>query len=94
MTDLLPIQPGSGASARIVPRNSVREAAEKLEATFLAEMLKSAGLGAQSHEFSGGIGEDQFASFQREALADAMVQRGGIGLAEMFYNALKETADE
>jgi len=94
VTDYLPIQPAQAGTARIVPQNSVREAAEKLEATFLAEMLKSAGLGAQDHGFAGGIGEDQFASFQREALADEMVKRGGIGLAELFYNALVEKADE
>ena len=94
MTDSLPIQPLAAGSTHVRPQNTVREAAEKLEATFLAEMLKSAGVGAQSHAFSGGIGEDQFASFQREALAAEMVKRGGIGLAETFYNALKEKADD
>ncbi|MFK7939508.1 MAG: rod-binding protein [Roseovarius sp.] len=69
---------------------AAREAAEKLEATFLAEMLKSAGLGTQANSMSGGIGEDQFASFHRQALADAMVESGGIGLAETIYNAMME----
>lgn len=94
MTDFLPIQTNAPVSAKLKPEMTARETAEKLEATFLAEMLKSAGLGAQSHSFSGGIGEDQFASFQREALAEAMVERGGIGLAEIFFNAIKEKADE
>lgn len=69
---------------------SARQAARQLEATFLAEMLKSTGLGTPPEGFSGGIGEDQYASFHRQALADAMVRAGGIGLAETFYQALME----
>lgn len=94
MTDFLPALPAATAPSGSKPQLAMHAAAEQLEATFLAEMLKSAGLGAQSHGFSGGIGEDQFASFQREALAEAMVKRGGIGLAEVFFNALKEKANE
>ncbi|MFU1478145.1 rod-binding protein [Roseovarius sp. C7] len=68
-----------------------REAAEKLEATFLAEMLKSSGLGKSGQ---GGEGEeDHFASYQRDALAQAMVRKGGIGLAEMFFRAMAGRAD-
>ncbi|MEM7321148.1 MAG: chemotaxis protein chel, partial [Pseudomonadota bacterium] len=37
----------------------MREAAEKLDATFLAEMLKAAGFGEQENSFSGGTGEAQ-----------------------------------
>ena len=72
-------------------RNDVklREAAQKLEATFLAEMLKSAGLGEPRDAFSGGIGEDQFQSFLREAQAEEMAAAGGIGLAEALFEALK-----
>ncbi|QIE45777.1 hypothetical protein G5B38_09705 [Pseudohalocynthiibacter aestuariivivens] len=73
---------------------NARGAAEKLEATFLAEMLKSCGLGTQNSSFGGGVGEEQFASFQRQALADAMVQTGGIGLAEHFYQAILEKSDD
>ena len=67
----------------------LREAAVQLEATFLAEMLKSAGLGESGHSFSGGIGEDQFASFLVGRQADAMARAGGIGLAESLYLALR-----
>lgn len=67
----------------------LRQTAERLEASFLAEMLKLAGLGKTSKEFGGGAGEDQFASFLREAQAKEMVKSGGIGLAESFYHALK-----
>ncbi|MEP2532351.1 rod-binding protein [Shimia sp.] len=72
---------------------ALRKAAEDLEASFLAEMLKSAGFGKPRESFGGGAGEDQFASFLRMEQARAMVRSGGIGLTEAFYNALKETSD-
>lgn len=88
MTDSIPLPQVSTTSSKVNARLSPRQAAEKLEATFLSEMLKSTGFGKQNHGFSGGIGEDQFSSFQRDALAKEMVQRGGIGLAEVFFNAM------
>ena len=72
----------------------LREAAQELEVTFLAEMLKSAGLGTPREAFGGGIGEDQFGSFLREAQAREIVKAGGIGLAERLFEALKERSDE
>lgn len=66
------------------------DAARALEANFLAEMLKSAGLGATPEGFGGGPGEDQFASFLRQEQAEALVDAGGIGLAESLYNSLLE----
>ncbi len=69
---------------------SLRDVSQKLEASFLAEMLKAAGLGKQENSFGGGAGEDQFSSFLVQAQADAMVQTGGVGLSEMIFNALKE----
>ena len=77
------------------PRETpAREAAQKLEATFLAEMLKSAGVGEQENSFSGGIGEDQFASFQRQIMAEALAKNGGIGLAEQFYTSMMEAQND
>lgn len=70
------------------------KAANDLEANFLAEMLKSAGLGKPRESMGGGAGEDQFSSFLRMEQAKAMVQAGGIGLSEAFFNALKERADD
>ena len=72
---------------------ALREAALRLEATFLSEMLKSAGLDAMSGGFGGGIGEDQFASYLRDAQAEEMARAGGIGLAESLFNALKRQDD-
>ena len=66
------------------------EAAQQLEATFLAEMLKSAGVGEPRDMFGGGAGEEQFSSFLRQAQSEEMVKAGGIGLAEHLFEALKE----
>ena len=73
---------------------ALRQAAQDLESTFLAEMLKSAGLGKSRDSMGGGAGEDQFASFLVRAQAEQMTKAGGIGLAEMFFNALKETQND
>lgn len=72
----------------------MREASVQLEASFLAEMLKSAGVGKTSESFGGGIGEDQYASFLREQQADAMARSGGIGLAEQIFESLKERQND
>lgn len=71
---------------------ALRAAAGELEAQFLAEMLKSAGFGEPRESFGGGAGEEQFASFLRQEHADEMVRRGGVGLAESIFEALKERA--
>lgn len=71
----------------------LRAAAEKLEATFLAEMLKTAGLGKAPTSFGGGEGEDQFASFLIQEQAGHVVEAGGIGLAEKIFETLKEQID-
>jgi len=86
------------ATAITIPVHSDRDtnlhqAAQALEATFLAEMLKSADFGKPRESFGGGAGEDQFSSFLRQAQAEEMVKAGGIGLAEQLFEALKERAD-
>jgi Rod binding domain-containing protein len=73
--------------------DELRDVSKKLEATFLAEMLISAGFGKTPDAFGGGEGEDQFASFLIQAQAEKMVKAGGIGLAEQLFEALKERAD-
>jgi len=69
------------------------QAAKDLEASFLSEMLKSAGFGKPREANGGGVGEDQFGSFLRQEQAKSMVDKGGIGLAQSLYEALKEQAD-
>ena len=71
----------------------LRQAAQAFEAGFLAEMLKSAGLGRVPGGFGGSAGEDQFASFLVRAQAEAMVAAGGIGLSQAIFEALKVRAD-
>lgn len=69
----------------------LREVSQKLESTFLAEMLKSAKFGETPEAFGGGIGEDQFASFLRQAHADEMAKSGGLGLSESLFAALSRS---
>lgn len=90
MTDIVSTPSTVPLPAGASHASKAMEAAQKLEATFLAEMLKSTGLGEQDNSLSGGHGEDHFASFHRQAIADQMVKSGGIGLSEAFYRALME----
>jgi len=64
------------------------EVAQSLEAQFLSEMLKSAGIGQTPEEFGGGSGEDQFSSFLRDEQAKQMTQAGGIGLAQSLFDSM------
>jgi Rod binding domain-containing protein len=82
---LTPIRTGQDAT--------LMQKAQELEASFLAEMLGHAGLDMPSESFGGGIGEDQFASLLRGEQAKAMVQKGGIGLAEHLFRALSQRAE-
>jgi flagellar protein FlgJ len=92
ISSINPAHPGSGGESP-TRGSRAKQAALALEASFLSEMLKSAGFGSQVSTFSGGAGEDQFASFHREAIAERMVRAGGIGLAEYFFKAMMEAKD-
>jgi len=85
---LPPPRPATSLPDYIHTTPGLRDAAQKLEATFLAEMLKSAGVGAPRDAFGGGAGEEHFSSFLREAQAEEMVKAGGIGLAEALFQAM------
>jgi len=80
-------------TARDTAEAKLRKVAQQLEATFLAEMLKHSGVGESRDVLGGGIGEDQFGSFLRQAQAEEMAKSGGIGLAEHLFEALKEKSD-
>lgn len=76
------------------PREAaIRKAAEALEAAFLSEMLKGAGLGESQNTFGGGIGESQFQSFLRDEQAAQMQAAGGIGLAEQLVRSMTGRTD-
>lgn len=80
-------------SAPTTKDEQLRELATKLEATFLAEMLKNAGFGAAREGFGGGIGEEQFSSFVVQNHARKLAETGGIGLAENIFHSLKGRED-
>ena len=54
--------------------------ADGLERAFLSEMLKYAGPRSAEGEFSGGIGESQFASMLTDAYAEALSRKLDLGL--------------
>lgn len=64
------------------------ELSQSLEANFLSEMLKTAGLGKARDTFGGGAGEDHFSGFLVREYAEAAVRSGGIGLSEAIYRSL------
>ena len=88
--------PGKIAGTPAMPGTDsrLRKVAEDLEATFLSEMLKSAGLGETRSAFGGGHGEDQFSSFMRDEQARQMVRAGGIGLTEALFQTLKDRQND
>jgi hypothetical protein len=73
---------------------ALRNALEKLEARFLAEMLKAARFGETPATMGGGIGEDQFSSYLTNAHAEALAARGGIGLAEQIFQVMTRTRND
>ena len=82
-------QHGPPAMRRPAPDTAdLRALARALEASFLEEMLKHAGLGEARGAFGGGVGESQVASLLRAEQARALVERGGIGLSESLFRAL------
>ncbi|WP_417806551.1 rod-binding protein [Thioclava sp.] len=85
---------GAPLSSKTKHEETMRAAAIELEANFLAEMLKHAGLGEMEGAFSGGVGEEQFASFLRQEQSQLMAGAGGIGLAETIFEAMKAREDE
>ncbi len=85
-----PITTGTAAPPPNASRNEkLMQAARELETSFLTEMLKSAGYGKARESFGGGAGEDQFQSFLLREHARAIVNSGGIGLAQSLFEALK-----
>ena len=93
-TGLAPVlQAASDSHGPLTDEARLRAAAESLEAGFLSEMLKSAGIGATPSAFGGGAGEDHFSSFLRDAQAQQMVAAGGLGLAESLFEAMMVRRD-
>lgn len=68
----------------------LQAAAVELEAAFLAEMLKSSGLGKTHDSFGGGAGEEQFSSFLVQHQARTLAKAGGVGLSEILFQSMME----
>lgn len=63
--------------------------AKELEAAFIAEVLKSISPESSGNGFGGGIGEEQFKSFLLEQQANAIMSKGGLGLAAHFVQSFE-----
>jgi hypothetical protein len=88
-------RPGEDAGATRVEAH--RRAAVAFEATFLAEMLKHAGLGRATPGFDGGAGEAAFGGELVAAQAELLARRGGIGVADRLFETMlarEEAGDE
>lgn len=86
---VIPNQPTPGRPANQGPE-ALRSSAVALETAFLAEMLKSAGIGNQTGsgaDAGDGI-EQPLDSLLTDAYAEALMARGGIGLATHIERAL------
>lgn len=77
-----------GETTKTKRAQELRDVAKAFEAAFLAEMLKSSGLGKSRSEFGGGAGEDAFSSMMVDEQASLLVERGGIGLSESIFESL------
>ncbi len=86
------LPPVTGITSR--GEDALREAARKLESTFLEEMLSAAGAGRPREGFGGGAGEEQFSEFLLQAQADDLARSGGLGLAESIFEALKDRSND
>ncbi len=81
-------RPAAATQAR-TDEGALRMAAQEFEAAFLAEMLKHGGVNAIPQSFGGGAGEEAFSDLLTGEYARLLAERGGIGLAERIFEALK-----
>jgi Rod binding domain-containing protein len=82
-------KPEAGRAALDPAREAaLRETARAFEASFLAEMLGHAGVGASAPGFDGGPGEEAFRGMMVAEQARLMTEAGGIGLAETIFQAM------
>jgi Rod binding domain-containing protein len=70
---------------------ATRQIAQQLETAFLSEMLKTGGLTPRPEP---GSAESPFASFITDHYAQALVLRGGIGLAAQIERALSRATGD
>lgn len=71
----------------------IRKAAEEFEAAFIGQMLKFSGF-AEALTKSGGEDVAAFTDFYIESFAEKIVDQGGFGLADNFYDKLAAKAEQ
>lgn len=71
----------------------VREAAEDFEAVFIKQMLQYAGL-AEAFGIEESSPVASFSDFVLDRISADLVEQGGFGLADQFYEHLSEKADD
>ncbi len=74
-----------------IPDPELMKAAQEFEAAYITQMLSFSGLGDALIKNGGGDME-AFTSFYLEALAADITEKGGFGLAEIFYDDLLKKA--
>lgn len=72
----------------------LKAAAQKFEAAFLSQMLAAAGAGKPAGSFSGGVGEEQFASFLLDMQSQQIARAGGLGIAETIIRHYQPSVPE
>ncbi|NOX72649.1 MAG: hypothetical protein GXP03_03150 [Alphaproteobacteria bacterium] len=85
-----PVTSPAESPNKIKDEAALRDVSRALESSFIAEMLKSAGVGKPRETYGGGVGEDGFSSFLVSAQADMIVESGGFGLAEQIFQSLTQ----
>lgn len=85
------IGPRGTAPAQLpAQEKAMLDTARAFEASFLAEMLKSAGMGSPREFGGGGAGEDAYAGLLVNEYAARLAESGGIGLAEAIVTSLRQ----
>jgi Rod binding domain-containing protein len=69
-------------------RERIRKAAEAFEAIMLQQLLKNSSSKETRGMFGGGMGEEFFQDHLNQERSKAMVQNGGIGLADLLEKEL------
>lgn len=72
---------------------TLRKAAEEFEAAFIGQMLKFSGF-AEALTKGGGEDVAAFTDFYIESFAEKIVDQGGFGLADSFYDKLAAQANQ
>lgn len=91
-TAAAPSAQSTGVATQNRQDKDLRQTADKLEGAFISEMLKHAGL-AKAFAPNADLGSDAYSTFLLEEYADRLVGKGGFGLSELIFDALKEKKD-